>query len=254
MHFMICKFQTTAKYWKLNYCGAVIKHLLILHTTTQHLDYKHITSINFENISLLVSGCTDLLANKKCAQVAWTYLDCHFVLRLHEPIWLEFCTQVTWTYTIAILCSGCTDLYPCNFVLRLHGWLTYMIGILHSGCMDLYDWHFALRSHGPIPLPFCAQVAQTYIIAILCSGCMDDLSIWLPFCTQATWTYMIAILCSCHTDLYHCHFVLRLHTPIQSAFCAQVTGTYFACVSLQMPFCAQVACVNLQNLAKLVCW
>ena len=29
VHFTIWKFQTIAKYWKLNYCGAVIKHLLI---------------------------------------------------------------------------------------------------------------------------------------------------------------------------------------------------------------------------------
>ena len=36
-----------------------------------------VMSINFENISLLVSHCMDLLPNKKCAQVAWTYLDCH---------------------------------------------------------------------------------------------------------------------------------------------------------------------------------
>ena len=50
------------------------------------LDYKHSMSINFENISLLVSGCMDLLANKKHAQVAWTYLDCQFVLRLLGPI------------------------------------------------------------------------------------------------------------------------------------------------------------------------
>ena len=52
-------------------------------------------SINFENISLLVSGCMDILANKKCAHVAWTYLDCHFLLRLHGPIRLPFCAQAT---------------------------------------------------------------------------------------------------------------------------------------------------------------
>ena len=67
---MIWKFQTIARYWKLNYCGAAIKHLLIEHTTTCHLDYNHFMNITFENISLLVSGCMDLLANKKCAQVA----------------------------------------------------------------------------------------------------------------------------------------------------------------------------------------
>ena len=77
-------------------------------------------SINFENISLLVSGCIDLLANKKFGQVAWTYLDCHFVLRLHGPIRLPFYVQATWTYMIAILCSGCTNLYDCHFVLRSH--------------------------------------------------------------------------------------------------------------------------------------
>ena len=82
---MIWKFQTIAKYQKLNYCGAVIKHLLIYHTTTHHLDYKHFMGINFENISLLVSGCMDLLANKMCSGYMDLY-DCHFVLRLHGPI------------------------------------------------------------------------------------------------------------------------------------------------------------------------
>ena len=85
------------------------------------LDYKHFMSINFENIWLLVSGCMDLLANKKCAQAAWTYLDCHFVLRLHGPIWSPFCAHVAQTYKIAIMCSGNMDLYDCHFVLRSHG-------------------------------------------------------------------------------------------------------------------------------------
>ena len=53
--------------------------MAILHSGCMdlYLDYKHFMSINFENISLLVSGCMDLLANKKCAQVSWTYLDCY---------------------------------------------------------------------------------------------------------------------------------------------------------------------------------
>ena len=31
------------------------------------------------------------------------------------------------------------------------------------------------------------------------------------------------ILCSGNMDLYDCHFVLKLHRPVQLAFCAQVT-------------------------------
>ena len=58
-----------------------------------------------------------------------------------------------------------------------------------SGCMDLFG------------LPFCAQVARP---------------IRLPFCSQVTWTYMIPILCSGWMDLNDCHFVFRLHRPIQS--------------------------------------
>ena len=85
-----------------------------------------VMSINFENISLLVSGCMDLLANKKCAQVAWTYM-------------ITIVCSVAQTYKIAILCSGHMDLYDCH---------------LCSGCMDLYnqhyDLHFTLRSHGHI--------------------------------------------------------------------------------------------------------
>ena len=37
---------------------------------------------------------------------------------------------------------------------------------------------------------------------------------------------MIGILCSGCIDLYYCHFVLRLHGPIQLPFCAQVAWTY----------------------------
>ena len=64
---------------QLPFCAQVLWTYMIL-------IYKHSMSINFENISLLVSGCMDLLANKKHAQVAWTYLDCQFVLRLLGPI------------------------------------------------------------------------------------------------------------------------------------------------------------------------
>ena len=60
------------------YLFSTIPHTILIMNT--------FTSINFENISLLVSGYMDLFANKKCDQVAWTYLDCHFVLRLHGPI------------------------------------------------------------------------------------------------------------------------------------------------------------------------
>ena len=128
-------------------------------------------SINFENISLLVSGCMHILANKKYAQISWTYLECNFVLRLHRPIWLPFCTQAIWTYMIAILCSG------------------------H---MDLYDLHFALRSHGHILHVWTHSTEALHLLHL-------DFGLWqlfLPFCTQATWTYMIGILCSGHMDLF----------------------------------------------------
>ena len=69
------------------------------------LDYKHFMSINFENISLLVSSCMDLLANKKCTQVAWTNLDCH--------------EYKVWTYFTLV--SGCMDLLANKSVLRFHG-------------------------------------------------------------------------------------------------------------------------------------
>ena len=125
-------------------------------------------SINLENISLLVSGCMDLLGNKLysscmdlfrlpfCAHVAWIYMitilcsgctdlqDCHFVLRPHGPIWLPFCAQVAWKYIISvmicILYSGHMDLPQRDLGFA----------ILHSDHMDLYNCHFALRSHKPI--------------------------------------------------------------------------------------------------------
>ena len=138
-------------------------------------------SINFENISLLVSGCMDLLANKS-------------VLRSYGPIWTH--EHKFWKYF--------------TFGLRLHGPIgKYKVC---SGCMDLYDHHFVLRLHRPIRLPFCTQSTWTYMIAILCSGCMDlyDHHIVLrlhrpvrfPFCARATWSYMITILCSGCMDLY----------------------------------------------------
>ena len=107
-------------------------------------------SINFENISLLVSGCIDLLATKKCAQVAWTYLDCYFVLRLHRPI------------KIAILCSGYMDLYDCH---------------LCSGCMDLYDLDY---KH------FMSINFEN--ISLLVSGCIDLLA--NKKCVQVAWIYL----------------------------------------------------------------
>ena len=120
----------------------------------------------------------DLLANKKCAQVAWTY-------RI-----TIFCSGHM-AYMIAILCSDCMDLYNCHyFVLRSHGLIQLVLSsafctqvtydlfcmceltaqrdfgfaILCSGHMDLYNCHFVLRSHRPIQLTFCTQVTQTYYI------------------------------------------------------------------------------------------
>ena len=46
---------------------------------------------------------------------------CHFAFRPHRP------PQVTWTYMITILCSGCTDLYNQHFALRLHGPIIYIL-------------------------------------------------------------------------------------------------------------------------------
>ena len=143
-------------------------------------------NINFENISLLVSGCIDLLANKKCAQVAWTYLNCNFVLSLHGPIWSLFCAQVAQTYKIAILFSVHMDLYDCHFVLSLHRpiwsvlWSAFCTQVAWTyfyvwpcSTEGLWIYHFVLRPHGPTWLPFCAQVTWTYMIAILHSGHMD---------------------------------------------------------------------------------
>ena len=84
-------------------------------------------SINFENISLLVSGCMDLLQIKSVLRLhgpIWSVILCsgcmdlydhHFTLRLHRPIRLPFCAQATWTYMITILYSGCTDLYDHDY-------------------------------------------------------------------------------------------------------------------------------------------
>ena len=174
-------------------------------------------SINFENISLLVSVSMELLANKKYAQVAWTYLHCHFVLRLHGPIWscfvlrlhrpirfhfvlrphgpiwLSFCAQVAWTYMIVILCSGCTDLYDqcydLHFVLRSHGPILHVWTHSTEG---LWICHFALSPHRPIWLPFCNQVTWAYMIGVLHSGCTDLLYIY------STLKYYNAALCHPH--------------------------------------------------------
>ena len=165
----------------------------------------------------------DLLGNKKCAQIACIYLDCHFVLRLYRPL---SCAKVAQTYKIAILCSGHMDLYDYHFVFRLHGpiWLPFcaqvtqtytidiVICILHSGHMDHFCmceltaqrdfgfWqlfcHFALRPDGPIQSPFCTQDTQTYIIAILCSGCMDLLYL-LQLSLQSTLKYYNAAIPTC---------------------------------------------------------
>ena len=126
----------------------------------------------------------------KCSQVAWTYLDCHFVLRFHWPLWSPFCAQVAQTYKIAILCSGHMD--------------------LHNWC---YDLHFALRPHGPI---LHVWTHSTEGLCICHFVFRPHKPIQLPFCTQDTWTYMIAILCSGCMDLQDWHFVLRSHGPIIS--------------------------------------
>ena len=130
----------------------------------------------------------DLLANKKCAQIAWTYLDCHeykfwkyftFGLRLHGP----FSNKK---------CSGCIDLYDGHFVVRLHG-MTWSVlcsafctqvtwtyfACVNSQHRGLWICHFVLRAHGPIWLPFCAQVVGTYIVGVFCSGCVDLLYIYI---------------------------------------------------------------------------
>ena len=124
-------------------------------------------SINFENISLLVSGCMDLLTNESVLRLhglIWTASLCsgcmdlydhHFVLRLHRPIGLLFCAQATWAYMISvmvcILHSGHMDLF-CRCELTAQR--DFGFAILHSGHMDLYNCHFALRSHRPILLSF----------------------------------------------------------------------------------------------------
>ena len=146
----------------------------------------------------LCSGCMDLF-------------DHHFVLSLHRPIRLPFRAQNTLTYMITILCSSCMDLYGCQFVLRSQTYMiSIMICILYSSHMDLFY--------------ICELTAQR------------DFGFWqlfIPFCAQTTWTYMIAILCSGPMDLYDHHFVLRLYTSIWSAFCAQVTQTYYTYSSLK---------------------
>ena len=138
-------------------------------------------SINFENISLLVSGCLDLLANKKCAQVAWTYLDCHqykflkyftLVSGCMDLLANRECAQVTWTYwtviiinfeNISLLVSGCMDLWQIKSVLSLYG--PIRTAILCSGCMDLYDLDY---KH------FMSINFEN--ISLLISGCMDLLA------------------------------------------------------------------------------
>ena len=174
----------------------------------------------------------DLLANKVfsvymdlfglpyCAQVAWTYMiailysGCtdlyyfHFVLRPYGPIWLPFCAQVTLTY------FACVNSQHRGFTLSPFGlWtLTIIFNIFSSGHMDLYDCHFVLRLHGPIWLAFCVQVTLTYIICILHSGqmdlfCMCELTAQRLY-TYTIWTQTIIfnILCSGHMDLYDWHF------------------------------------------------
>ena len=141
-------------------------------------------SVNFENISLLVSGCM-------------TYLDCHFVLRLHGPIWLAFSAQVAWTYIITILCSvawtDIIDIMICIFALRSHGPILHVWTCSTEGLGILsYFCYFALRPHRPTWLPFCAQVAWTYMISILHSGHMDLLYIY------STLKYYNAALCHPH--------------------------------------------------------
>ena len=144
--------------------------------------------INFENISLLVSGCMDLLVNKKVCSGCMDLIGLPFCAEVNGHDMINICAQVAQTSKIAILCSG------------------------H---MDLYDCHFVLRFHGPIWLPFCAQVTWTYMISIMIcilhSGHMD------LFCMcelTAHRDFGFAILHSGHMDLYNCHFVLRSHGPI----------------------------------------
>ena len=50
-------------------------------------------SINFENISLLVSGCMDLLVNKS-------------VLRLHGPIWTVMSINFEKYFTLGLRLHG----------------------------------------------------------------------------------------------------------------------------------------------------
>ena len=126
------------------------------------------------------------------SQVAWAYWQIKSVLRLHGPIWT------------VILCSG---------------------------CMDLYDCHFVLRSHRPtwsaLWSAFCTQVTWTCFACVNSQhrGTLDSDS-YFANCAQATWTYTFTNLHSGHTGLSDCHFVLRLHGPIWSAFCTQVGQTY----------------------------
>ena len=138
-------------------------------------------SINFENISLLVSSYMDLYDHhKKCALVAQTYMDCHFVLSLSTRTYMiTICAQVAQTYKIAMLHSVHMDLYDCH--------------VVDSCCMDLYN-------QGLMDLPFCAQATQHLY------NC--------HFVLRSHWTYMITILCLGCMDLYNQHFVLRLYGPI----------------------------------------
>ena len=94
-------------------------------------------SINFDNISLFVSGCIDLSANKKC--------------------------------TLATL--------------------TYMIAILYSGCMDLYDWHFV---SGYMDLfCMCEFIAQRLDMKSKSEGIWYQQKIWE---TLGNWVIAVIIV------------------------------------------------------------
>ena len=64
-----------------------------------------------EHILLLRLRLHGPISNKMCAQVAWAYMGCQFLLRLHGHIESLFYTQVTLIYVDVILYSSCMDLF-----------------------------------------------------------------------------------------------------------------------------------------------